>query len=99
MTWQVYMILCSDDTLYTGITTDVARRFRQHAAGSGAKYFRGRQPVRVVYLENNHTRSSASSREAGLKALSRAQKLELAACPPVAPADGIPPRSTEIPAH
>lgn len=77
MGWQVYIILCSDNTLYTGITTDMERRFRQHAAGKGAKYFRGRQPVQVVYLEQNHSRSSAASREARIKAMSRAEKENL----------------------
>jgi len=73
MNWQVYIMLCSDNTLYTGITTDIDRRFRQHAQGSGAKYFQDRQPLQVVYLENNHSRSSASSREAQIKAVGRAQ--------------------------
>jgi putative endonuclease len=77
MGWQVYIILCSDNSLYTGITTDVERRFRQHAAGRGAKYFRGRQPVQVVYLEHNHSRSSAASREARIKAMERDEKLHL----------------------
>jgi putative endonuclease len=76
--WQVYMILCSDDSLYTGITTDVERRFRQHEDGKGAKYFRGRQPVRIVYLEDNHTRSSAAQRECLIKSMSRADKVLLA---------------------
>ena len=76
--WQVYIILCSDDTLYTGITTDIPRRFAQHAAGDGAKYFRGRQPVRIIYQEDGHTRSSASRRELEIKQLARADKLRLA---------------------
>ena len=74
MSWQVYMILCSDDTLYTGITTNLQRRFDQHASGGGAKYFRGRQPLQVVYQETGHTRSTASSREREIKNLSRAGK-------------------------
>jgi len=74
MNWLVYMILCSDDTLYTGITTDLQRRFDSHAAGKGAKYFRGRRPLQVVYQESGHTRSSATSRELEIKALARADK-------------------------
>ena len=74
LTWQVYMILCSDNSLYTGITTDMQRRFQQHAQGSGAKYFRGRQPLQVVYCEGGHTRSSASQEEARIKALTRSEK-------------------------
>ena len=77
MNWQVYIILCSDDSLYTGITVDPERRFRQHAKGEGAKYFRGRQPVKVVYLEGGHTRSSAARREAEIKSISREEKLLL----------------------
>ncbi len=74
MNWLVYMILCSDDTFYTGITTDLQRRFDQHASGKGAKYFRGRQPLQVVYRESGHTRSSASRREREIKDLKRAEK-------------------------
>jgi putative endonuclease len=77
MNWQVYIILCSDNSLYTGITTNMERRFRQHAEGKGAKYFRGRQPVKIVLLESGHTRSSAGIREAKLKAFSHAEKMHL----------------------
>jgi putative endonuclease len=73
--WCVYIIRCSDDTLYTGITTDIDRRFNQHAEGTGAKYFRSRQPLQVVYLEKNHTRSSAAKKEAQIKAMSKADKI------------------------
>ena len=75
--WQVYMILCSDGSLYTGITTDVERRLSEHAGLLGAKYFRGREPQRVVYLEIGHDRSSASRREAAIKRLSRPGKDQL----------------------
>jgi len=81
MNWQVYIILCSDDSLYTGITTDVERRFAQHLAGTGAKYFRGRSPRRLVFLEGGHTRSSASRREAQIKQLRPADKRLLIAPP------------------
>jgi putative endonuclease len=74
MNWQVYIILCSDDSLYTGITTDLQRRFALHASGRGAKYFRGRLPMEVVYQENGHTRSSAGKREMEIKTLTRAEK-------------------------
>ena len=79
MNWQVYMILCTDNSLYTGITTDMERRFRQHAGAQGAKYFRGRRPDEVVYLEGGHTRSSASKREVAIKKLLRVDKLRLIA--------------------
>ena len=74
MSWQVYMILCTDGTLYTGITNDVKRRLSQHAGRAGAKYFRGRKPMEVVYLEGGHTRSSASQREARIKQMRRSDK-------------------------
>jgi putative endonuclease len=77
MNWQVYMILCSDNSLYTGITTDVQRRFSQHLAGTGAKYFRGRVPLRLVYLEDGYDRSRASCREAQIKKLRSAEKQQL----------------------
>lgn len=77
-TWQVYLILCSDRSLYTGITKNIERRYRQHKEGTGAKYFRGRDPLEVVYLENGHTMSTAAKREAAIKALSRAEKAVLA---------------------
>ena len=77
VTWYVYIILCSDNSLYTGITTDLQRRFAQHAAGRGAKFFRGRQPLQVVYHESGHTRGSASARETQIKGLARREKLLL----------------------
>jgi putative endonuclease len=74
MNWQVYMVLCTDNSLYTGITTEVQRRFRQHRTGRGAKYFRCREPLAVVYLECGHSRSTAGKREAAIKALTHAEK-------------------------
>jgi len=75
--WQVYIILCSDNSLYTGISNDVERRFQQHATQRGARYFRGRQPQQLVYLESGHDRSSASRREAAIKKLRRSEKENL----------------------
>jgi putative endonuclease len=72
--WSVYMIRCSDNSLYTGITTDINRRFRQHAAGKGAKYFRGRTPLEVVYREEKHSRCSAARRENLIKSMSHGAK-------------------------
>lgn len=71
------MILCSDGSLYTGISNDVGSRFKQHATGLGAKYFRGRQPVKLVYLEGEHDRSSAGRREHVIKKMKRAEKWRL----------------------
>lgn len=77
-TWTVYIIRCDDETLYTGVTTNVDRRFREHLEHPrGAKYFNGRKPRDVVYTETGHSRSSACSREAAIKKLSRDQKLYL----------------------
>ena len=78
--WTVYIILCSDNSLYTGISTNVQRRLQEHAGqhgAKGAKYFRGRQPERLVYIERGHTRSSASRREAIIKSLPRSEKQKL----------------------
>jgi putative endonuclease len=78
MSWQIYIIACTDNSLYTGITTDVERRFSEHLAGKqGARYFRGRTPDKVVYLESAASRSAASKREAAIKNLLRADKLRL----------------------
>jgi len=77
MEWQVYIILCTDNSLYTGITNNLERRLSQHGGRRGAKYFRGRRPQRVVYVESGHTRSTASRREAEIRKLGRAGKLKL----------------------
>ena len=78
--WYVYMVRASDQTLYTGITTDPQRRLAEHQSGkAGAKYFRGRKAVEMVYLELGYNRSTAASREAAIKKLSRAEKLALIA--------------------
>lgn len=105
--WFVYMIRCDDDSLYTGITTDMVRRWDEHGGGAvqadrllsgrckeeggaakdlretvikpgrGAKFFRGRKPLQLAYIESGHNRSSALRREAAIKRLSRAAKLQL----------------------
>lgn len=76
--WFVYMVEASDSSLYTGITTDVERRLKQHQSGrAGAKYFRGRRALAMVYVEGGHNKSSASRRESQIKKLSRDEKLAL----------------------
>lgn len=81
--WSLYIIEASDKSLYTGITTDVERRFAEHLTGArGAKYFNGRSPIRVVYRETGHDRSSASKREAAVKQMSRREKENLIAQQP-----------------
>lgn len=75
--WYVYMLRCGDGSLYTGSTTDVARRLREHQIGTGAKYTRSRPPVTLAYTEEAPDRSAALRREAAIKKLPRRQKLEL----------------------
>jgi putative endonuclease len=77
--WYLYMVRCADDTLYTGITTDVQRRLDEHNGDDriGARYTRARRPVVLVYSEQAESRSAAASREAAIKKLTRRQKLAL----------------------
>lgn len=76
--WSLYIIEASDTSLYTGITTDIERRFGEHLRGQrGARYFNGRSPHRILYREDGHSRSSASRREAEIKKLSRRAKQRL----------------------
>jgi putative endonuclease len=75
----VYVLRCSDDTLYTGYTTDVQRRVDEHDAGEGAKYTRGRTPVELVHVESYDSRSDAMSREHEIKSYTRARKERLIA--------------------
>jgi putative endonuclease len=79
MSWFVYMVRCADGTLYTGITTDPARRLTEHngTGKTGAKYTKVRRPVTLVYQKRCVDRSSAASAEAALKKLTRPQKLAL----------------------
>lgn len=73
----VYILRCADGTLYTGITNDLVKRLKQHNAGAGAKYTRGRAPVKLAYKETGFSRSAALCREAAIKKLSLSQKKEL----------------------
>jgi predicted GIY-YIG superfamily endonuclease len=75
--WFVYILRCTDRSLYTGITKDIARRCAQHNAGTASRYTRGRRPTELVYQETHRNRSLASKREAAIKALSRRQKESL----------------------
>ena len=69
------MVQCSDGTLYTGWTNDLKKRLEKHNAGKGARYTRGRLPVKLVYYEVFATKSEAMKSEAQIKKLSRKQKL------------------------
>jgi putative endonuclease len=89
VTW-IYVARCGDGTLYTGVTTDLARRLQQHASGRGARYTRGRGGVRLFHCEAAATKGRALRREAAIKRLPRARKLLLADPPgfrPARPAD------------
>ena len=77
MSWTVYIIRCGDDTLYTGITDDVEKRFAAHCAGKGAKYTRGRGPLTLVHTEEVEDKSAALRREHAIKNMRRAEKLKL----------------------
>ncbi|KWF67155.1 GIY-YIG nuclease family protein [Burkholderia multivorans] len=79
MSWFLYLIECVDDSVYTGITTDVAARFDEHAAGKGARYTRSRKPRAVLASFPLPDRSIASKAEYWVKRLTAAQKRELAA--------------------
>lgn len=76
-TWYVYILRCSDGTLYTGSTDDVPRRTTMHNSGKGAKYTRSRRPVEVVYTETLPGYSEALKREYAIKQFTRQQKLQL----------------------
>lgn len=77
--WYLYLIRCANGHLYTGITTDVTRRFNEHQSNGpkAAKYLRGKGPLTLMYQEQVGTRSDALKREIAVKKLSRAQKLGL----------------------
>lgn len=75
--WYLYILRCKDDTLYTGITTDVEKRLEAHRSGKGAKYTRGRGPLELVYSEECADHSAALKRELEIKRLSREEKEKL----------------------
>jgi len=75
--WFLYILKCSDRSLYTGITKDIDRRFKMHLAGKGARYTRTRRPLEVVYQETCKTRTEALVREYFVKTLPKTKKLAL----------------------
>lgn len=77
--WVCYLLRCADDTLYCGITNDLDKRLAAHNAGEGAKYTRGRTPVKLVYCESCADKSAALKREMAIKDLPRTKKLALIA--------------------
>lgn len=77
MDWWIYIIKCADDTLYTGITTNIYRRIQKHNNSCGAKYTRGRTPVELKYFEGPYTKSLAAKREYTIKQMSVDAKYNL----------------------
>jgi predicted GIY-YIG superfamily endonuclease len=75
--WYVYMLKCQDGTIYTGVTDDIARRFKEHAQGKGGHYTNYNRPKEVLYKEPFEERSDAEQREQQIKRWSRAKKLAL----------------------
>jgi putative endonuclease len=75
--WHLYILECGDGTLYTGVTTDIARRVKEHQEGKGARYTRTHGPVSLVHEEKCGSRSQALSRECAVKSLPRRKKAEL----------------------
>lgn len=75
--YTIYMLECRDGSIYTGITNDLTRRLTQHRKGKGAKYTRGRLPIRLCYMEQVDTKSEALRREIEIKKLPRSKKIRL----------------------
>jgi len=75
--YYVYIIECLDKTLYTGITTDLARRFKEHNTGKGGAYTRSKKVIKILYTEKFPSRSMALKREAEIKRWPRQKKLAL----------------------
>ena len=75
--WYLYILRCKDNTLYTGITTDIEKRLEAHRSGKGAKYTRGRTPLELVYREECENHSHALRREWEIKKLARTEKDKL----------------------
>lgn len=73
----VYILKCSDETLYTGITNNLEQRLKLHDLGKASKYTHGRRPVKLIYVEKGYSKGEALTREIQIKKLSRQQKLQL----------------------
>lgn len=76
-TWSIYIVQCSDGSLYTGISTDIKRRLREHNTGRGAKYTKSRGPVSLLVQFTGFNKSEALKNEYKIKQLSRAQKFQI----------------------
>lgn len=78
-TWSLYILRCGDGSFYTGVTTDIGRRFRMHQEGKASRFTRTHQPVALVHQETCGSRSQALSRECAVKSMSRKGKEDLVA--------------------
>jgi putative endonuclease len=74
--YYVYILRCEDKSFYTGITTDVERRFKEHCVGTGGNYTRSHKPEKIIYSEKAATRSDALKREVEIKSWSREKKMQ-----------------------
>ena len=92
--WLVYLLRCSDGSLYTGITNDLPKRLKAHATGKASRYTRSRLPVKLAYSEPQKSKSAALKRELAIKRLRRAEKEKLVAKGGYSASTG---RPTEIP--
>ncbi len=77
MNWIVYVLECGDGTFYTGITRNLDKRLQAHTEGKGARYTRGRNPLRLVYYETQPDKGAAQKREMAIKKMSRREKMTL----------------------
>lgn len=75
--WYVYVLLCQDQSLYTGITNNIDKRFTEHKNGKGGRYTRSHKPIKIIHKEKFLTKSDALKREMEIKKWSREKKLEL----------------------
>lgn len=75
--WFVYILLCADDTYYTGITVNLDSRLSAHKSGTGAKYTRAHGAIKIVFFEEHKNQKEAATREAEIKKLSRKEKVNL----------------------
>ena len=75
--WFVYILLCEDGSLYTGVSSNLKKRFLDHKNGKGGRYTRSHKPIKIVYKEKRLTYSEALKRESGIKSWSREKKMKL----------------------
>ena len=77
MNWVVYMLECKDNSIYTGIAKNLENRLSKHQSGNGAKYLRGRLPIKLMYKEFFKNRSDATKREIFIKKMNKHEKIFL----------------------